>query len=180
MKEIRISKRNIVVAIILAVVLGVGIALIQAIPQPVSEQEAAAAQEDAQASAAAVTALETFFHVDYHNGKDAWLKSVCALSTPSGCQFITSGAQRMWQKYLEAKTVTTATVQPAEKVAGTASEQVWRIQISLSAPLPGSNKMQDVAYVLVVKGEDGWKFDRFLLPQEIEALRQQQNGEPSK
>jgi len=37
----------------------------------------------------------------------------------------------------------------SKKVAVYESEQVWEMAITLSAPLPGSNKTQDTAYVKV-------------------------------
>jgi hypothetical protein len=47
--------------------------------------------------------------------------------------------------------------------------------ITLSSPLPGSNKTQDTAYVALVKTDGGWKFDRFLMAAEINALLTRQN-----
>ena len=73
-------------------------------------------------------------------------------------------------KFQEGKADVTATVTPQEKVAETATEQVWKMLVALSAPLPGSNKIQDTAYVAVVKTDNGWKFDRFLLEPEIKAI----------
>ena len=46
--------------------------------------------------------------------------------------------------------------------------------VELSEPLPGSNKTQDEAYVLVVKEGDDWKFDRFLLEPEVQALQERE------
>ena len=56
------------------------------------------------------------------------------------------------------------------------SEQVWLITIQLSQPLPGSEKTQDEAYGLAVRENGVWMFDRFLLPQEIDALQQSNEG----
>ena len=76
----------------------------------------------------------------------------------------------MWEKYVDAKSVVSATSQAVEKVADNGSEQVWQMTITLSSPLPGSNKTQDTAYVVLAKTEDGWKFDRFLMEEEINAI----------
>ena len=170
MKEILISKRNIIVAIILAVVIALGILMIQALPQQPESQPPVSNQADTQASEAAVSALEAFFHVDYHSEKDTWLNEVCAESTPTGCQLISVGADSLWSKFQDGKADVTAAVIPQEKLAETDTEQVWKILIELSAPLPGSNKIQDIAYVAVVKTDHGWKFDRFLLEPEINAI----------
>jgi len=50
------------------------------------------------------------------------------------------------------------------------------VTIQLSQPLPGSEKTQDEAYGLAVRENGVWKFDRFLLPQEIDALQQSNQG----
>ena len=170
MKEIPVSKRNIIVAIILAVIIALGILAIQALPLHNGSQPSVSNQEDTPASKAAAAALEAFFHVDYRYEKDIWLNDVCAVSTPTGCQFISAGADLLWSKFQEARADVTATVTPQEKVAETATEQVWKMLIALSAPLPGSNKIQDTAYVAVIKTDNGWKFDRFLLEPEIKAI----------
>jgi len=170
LKEIPISKRNIIVASILAVVIALGIIVIQVLPLHNGSQPSVSNQEDNLASKAAVSALQAFFHVDYRNEKETWLNDVCAESTPTGCQLITAGADAMWSKFQEGKADVTATVTPQEKVAETATEQVWKMLVALSAPLPGSNKIQDTAYVAVVKTDNGWKFDRFLLEPEIKAI----------
>ena len=107
-----------------------------------------------------------------NEGKDAWLNRFCAASTESGCALVRMGADRLWQKYQEAKAAVQAEVSALECVSSTAKEQVWRVAIKLSEPLPGSNKTEDEAYVLVLKTEDGWKFDRFLLELEVQVLKE--------
>jgi len=170
LKEIHLSKRDLIVAVILAVVIALGILAIQALQLYKGSQPSASNQEDTLASKAAASALKAFFHVDSQEGKGTWLNRFCALSTPTGCQFVTTGADLLWNKFHEAKANVTATVTPDAKVAETATEQVWKMAIDLSAPLPGSNKTQDSAYVAVIKTENGWKFDRFLLDPEIKAI----------
>jgi hypothetical protein len=56
-------------------------------------------------------------------------------------------------------------------VRSTADEQVWRVSITLTQPLPGSEKTSDEAYALVVREKDVWKFDRFLMDKEIQGLK---------
>ena len=73
--------------------------------------------------------------MDYQEGKEAWLKRICEVSTPAGCQLFSAGADRMWKKYVDAKSVVTAGCQAVEKVADNGSEQVWRMTITLSSPL---------------------------------------------
>ena len=175
MKEIPISKRNLLVGLILAVVLALGILAIQLFIHP-DGQDSKTSPDDNLASNSAVTALEAFFHVDYQEGQDAWLNRICAASTTSGCQFISAGASQMWKKYSDDKTNVTAKVTPEMKLAETATEQVWKLSVSLSAALPGSNKTQDAAYVAVSKTDKGWKFDRFLLEPEVKVILARQAG----
>ena len=170
MKEIPVSKHNLMVAIILAVVIAIGILVIENWPLPTEQGSTPATSEDNLASAAAVSAIEQVFQVDYQEGKEAWLKRICEVSTPAGCQLFSAGADRMWKKYVDAKSVVTAAAQAVEKVADNGSEQVWRMTITLSSPLPGSNKTQDTAYVVLMRTDSGWKFDRFLMEPEINAI----------
>jgi hypothetical protein len=51
--------------------------------------------------------------------------------------------------------------------------------ITLSSPLPGSNKTQDTAHVILAKTESGWKFDRFLMEEEINAILTREKSSPS-
>ena len=76
----------------------------------------------------------------------------------------------MWQQYRAAETRVEAYVEPLGKLADNGSEQVWQLAVHLSAPLPGSNRIQDSAYVVVIQTDAGWIFDRFLLDKEIDAL----------
>ena len=175
MKEIPISKRNLIVAVILAVVLAVGILVIQNWPFRAEQGSTPSTSEDSLVSAVAVSAIENVFQVDYNEGKEAWLKRICEVSTPAGCQLFSAGADSMWKKYMDAKSVVTATAQAVEKVADNGTEQVWRMTITLSSPLPGSNKTQDTAYVVLMRNDSGWKFDRFLMEPEINAILARQN-----
>jgi len=149
LKEIPVSKRNLIIAVILAVVVAVGILVIENWPLHTEQGSVAATNEDSLVSAAAVNAIDQVFQVNYQEGKEAWLERICEVSTPAGV---------------------TAASQAVEKVADNGSEQVWQMTITLSSPLPGSNKTQDTAYVVLAKTESGWKFDRFLMEEEINAI----------
>ena len=170
MKEIPVSKRNLIIAVILAVVIAVGILVIENWPLRTEQSSAASTNEDSLVSTAAVNAIDQVFQVNYQEGKEAWLERICEVSTPAGCELFSAGADRMWEKYVDAKSVVTAASQAVEKVADNGSEQVWQMTITLSSPLPGSNKTQDTAYVVLAKTESGWKFDRFLMEEEINAI----------
>lgn len=180
LKEIPVSKRtpfaslrgarDLIVAVILAMIIAVGILVIENWPLRTEQGSTASTNEDSLVSAAAVTAIEKVFQVNYQEGKDVWLNRICELSTPAGCEVFSVGADRMWEKYMDAKSVVTAATKAVKKVADNGSEQVWRMTIMLSSPLPGSNKTQDTAYVVLVKTESGWKFDRFLMEAEINAI----------
>ena len=179
MKEIPVSKRNLIIAVILAVVIALGILVIENWPLRTEQSSAASTNEDSLGSTAAVNAIEQVFQVNYQEGKEAWLERICEVSTPAGCELFSAGADRMWEKYVDAKSVVTASSQAAEKVADNGSEQVWQMTITLSSPLPGSNKTQDTAYVVLAKTESGWKFDRFLMEEEINAILTGENTSPA-
>jgi hypothetical protein len=155
-----------------AFVVALGIYALQVIlPVNVQPQASPTTDIDEIASHAALNGVEAFFTIDYREGKDAWLKKVCAVSSTSGCQFLAEGIDPLWERIETSKSIATAKVTPIEKVAENSAEQVWVIAIVLSSPLPGSNKTKDQAYVVVEKTEEGWKFDRFLMAAETQALR---------
>ena len=170
MKEISVSKRNLAIATVIGLVLAVGILAIEHWPLRGGQGFTVEPKEDIKASQAAASAVEKIFQIDTTKTKEDWLKGVCAVSTPAGCTMISGGADRMWAKYVEAKTVVNAEVQPLQKLADNASEQVWQVAVSLTSPLPGSNKTEDIAYVALAKTGDQWLFDRFLLQPEIDAI----------
>jgi len=170
MKEIHISKRHIFTAAILTLVIVTGILVIQNWPSHSGQGDPQMNVEDRLAFSAAVSAVEKIFQVDYREGKETWLSRICEVSTPAGCQLFSIGAESMWQKYIDSKTIVSAQVQAVGKAADNGQEQVWELAITLSSPLPGSNKTQDTAYVSLVKADNGWKFDRFLMEAEINAL----------
>lgn len=181
MKEIPVSKRNLILAIILAIVIAIGILLVQHWPLRVEQSSVPTTSEDSLASSIAVSAVEAVFQIDYQEGEAAWLKRICDVSTPTGCQLFTAGADRLWKKYMDDKSVVTAKAQAVEKLAGNGSEQVWQMTIHLSSPLPGSNKTQDTAFIALEKTDNGWMFDRFLMESESDAIlsRQKSTGTPA-
>lgn len=171
MKEFTFSKRNASLILLIILLTGAGIILIQQFFHQPSGETATPSPEEAEITNAAVVGTHVFFQISVKEGKDAWLNRFCAASTESGCALVRMGADRLWQKYQESKTSVQAEVDALERVSSTAKEQVWRVAIKLSEPLPGSNKTEDEAYVLVLKTEDGWKFDRFLLEPEVQVLK---------
>ena len=86
------------------------------------------------------------------------------------------GADRMWEKYLDTKSVISTTVQLISQLADNGSEQVWKLDITLSSPLPGSNKTKNSAYAAMAKLDGGWKFDRFTMQAEINAFLARQKN----
>jgi hypothetical protein len=176
MNSVTLSKRNIFIVITTTIVISVSILILQIlIPTTLEPQNSPSSGEDSAVSLVATHAVENFFTVDYQEGKDVWLKRVCASSTASGCQFLSQGIDPMWERINSSKSVVKAQVVTVEKVADNSLEQVWVTTLKLSSPLPGTNKTQDKAYVVIEKAATGWKFDRFLLPPEIQALQERQN-----
>ncbi|WP_322507020.1 hypothetical protein [Anaerolinea sp.] len=180
MKEITFSKRNTFLILLTILLTGAGIFMIGRFAPQTATLEPTRSPDQVVAEQAAVEGTQAFFQIQSEAGKDAWLEHFCSLSTESGCAFIQMGADRLWKKYVEANTSIQAAVKAVEQVSATATEQVWKVDVSLSEPLPGSNKTQEETYVLAVKTDAGWKFDRFLLEPEIQALieRQQKENKP--
>lgn len=155
MNEIPVSKRNLIVSVILAVIIAVGILVIQNWSLRAEQGSTPSTSENSLVSAATVSVIEKFFQVDYQKGKEAWLKRICEVNPPAGCELLSAGADRTWEKYVDAKSVVTVAAQAVEKVADNGSEQVWRMTITLSSSLPGSNKTQDTAYVGLMRTDSG-------------------------
>jgi hypothetical protein len=174
---ITVSKRDIFILATTSIIVVLGIFALQ-ILLPAKKQPqvtSSSSDDDTAAAFVATTAVKNFFTVDYHEGKDTWLKRICAVSTTSGCQLLSKGLDPMWERINTSRSVITVRVATNEKAADNPPEQVWITTIVLSAPLPGSNKTKDQAYILVEKTEEGWKFDRFLIAREIQALQERQN-----
>jgi hypothetical protein len=177
LKEFTFSKRNLFLILLTILLTGAGLILIQQFAPRPSAQTPTPLPEETEAAKAAVEGTQAFFQIQIDLGKDAWLNHFCSLSTENGCAMTRMGADRLWKKYAEAKTSVQATAKALEQVSKTANEQVWKVEVTLSEPLPGSNKTQDDAYVLAVKTDTGWKFDRFLLEPEVKALQERQKKE---
>ena len=173
MHPILLPKRTLIILAMTVIATSLGIFVLTVL-LPIQPQTRTSkySSEDQEALSAAINGVETFFTVDYREGKNAWLKKVCEKSTTSGCQFISQGIDPLWEKISSSQSVINAKAKPIEKVAENASEQVWVIATTLSLPFPGSNKTKDQAYVSVEKTGEGWKFGRFLLPGEIKALQE--------
>ena len=170
MKLITISKKNLQAILVMALVLITCILVIDHWPISVHENSSDNPVEPDPASTAAVAALEAFFQVDYRQGQDGWLAQVCELSTPAGCELLQLTADPMWAKFQAEETMVDAKVQAEKLLRVSNTEQVWQMSIQLSAPLPGSNKTEDIAYISLINTPGGWKFDRFLLAPEVQAI----------
>jgi hypothetical protein len=125
---------------------------------------------------AALAGVEAFYSVDYHEGQDKWAARLCALSTEPACNFYQNTvAPFLWPNFEAFQSVIIAkageTVMLADEVAATrenAPMQIWQVGVNLSAPWPqGNGQASFPAYVLVVREESGWKFERFLLADEL-------------
>lgn len=171
MKEITLSKSNLAFAILLGVFLGFGLLVLELWPLSFDPDSSAEKMEELHASQAVVQAIEQIFRVDTKDTKDAWLLRFCETSTKAGCVLFTSSSDALWARYVADKTMVTAQAKTLQKLVARNNEQVWKVEVSLSAPLPGSNKTEDTAYVAMLKEGGVWMFDRFLLPAEIEAIQ---------
>jgi len=176
LRELNISKKSLILIVVIFAFTTAGILLIRHIDQIIPRPTPTPPVDDNQASMAVVAGAKAFFTVNYEEGKDAWLERFCTTSTQSGCLYAASGSTSLWRRYTEMKTVTTAEAMPKTLVRRSENEQVWLVAIQLAQPLPGSEKTQDEAYALAVRENEVWKFDRFLMPQEIDALQQSSEG----
>ena len=180
MKEVRISRKNILLILAIVIVTALGLlaiswfAIRQPHPQPTPDPD------QAKVPAAITAGVEAFFNIDYHEGKDVWLKQICAASSENGCKYFQSGSDALWKRFADFQIVTQGKAQLLEQVRATDKEQVWNVSIHLTQPLPGSEKTSDETYVLTVRTSSGWLFERLLLEQEIQALKKSATQEPTR
>ena len=170
MPELSFSRKNIAVIILIILLVVAGIATIRFISGEGTVLTPTPSVDDIQASSGAINGTEAFFSVDYQAGQETWLNRFCATSTEAGCLLVKSGAAGLWKSYRDNKLVTSAKVVSQTRIKQTPNEQVWRVSIQLTNPFPGSEKKSDEAYVVVTRVKDIWKFDRFLMSEEIKAL----------
>ncbi len=129
--------------------------------------------EDDLARQAAILGATAFFTIDEQGSQQVWIENLCRVSTESGCAFHQLGLDKLWKQFEAAHTSITPTILQAEKVQlakNSTGMQVWKVTIELSRALPGRSDKQDTAYALVMAEQGGWKFDRFLLPAEVNGL----------
>jgi len=126
---------------------------------------------------AAVQGAQVFYSVDFKESPEKWAARLCAMSTGQGCTFYEQIAPTLWQAFLNNQTVVTAEVQAVGKVfEGKASArenvlmQVWEVSVVLSSAWPQSTNgaTSFAAYVLVMRTQTGWKFERLLMDAEAE------------
>jgi hypothetical protein len=196
MNEITISKKKLftwLLVIILLVAVGSGLYAFrrflpshEAILQPVAATSLTTPDGDQLAQAAAVSGAQAFYSVDYQNGKQAWLDQLCAVSTNIGCTMDQNVfVPALWPQLEAAKTSTTIQVSAQEKVLeqvnpmGDVPQQVWRLDVQLSAPWPAQEQpLTNFPALALVMCENGtWKFERFLTEDEVNAL-ENKAGQP--
>ena len=189
MNEITISKKHFftwLLVIILLAAVGFGIYAFQrflpgqeAAPQSVAAASLTTPDGDQAAQAAAVAGAQAFYNVDYQKGKQAWLDQLCEVSTRTGCAMDQNVfVPALWSQLEAAKTSTTVQVSAQMKVLdqvsplGDVPQQVWKLDIQLSAPWPAQEQplTSFPALALVMRENAAWKFERFLTEDEAQAL----------
>jgi hypothetical protein len=125
--------------------------------------------DDRMAREAAVHGIQAFYAFDSQTGKDAWLETLCQVTSQAGCKLTGLGANRIWESLGDQPFSYVAEVDILEKVsdrpataANGKSSQVWKTVITLNQPLPGSETITDTTYALVVTEDGQWRFERFL------------------
>ena len=185
MNEVRISKRRLLLGLVLIVLL-VGLVLgfpmlRQYLPNLALAQSANAPtatstpDADQAAQSAALSGAQAFYTVNYQD-QQGWVEKLCAVSTEIGCSVDRNIlVPTLWPGFFKGETATTVQTKVLNKVLdqelssrGNAHAQVWNLQIELSAPWPQQAQpvKQFQALALVIQEKDGWKFERFLTEDE--------------
>ena len=136
--------------------------------------------DDRQAREAVIQGIQGFYAFDSQAGKDAWLKQVCQVMSQAGCKLTSLGSDRLWESLGDQPFVYSAQVEIIKKVTdrpatetNSKASQVWNTTITLNQPLPGSQKLTDTAYALVITENGEWRFERFLTAQESAQFEQE-------
>lgn len=125
---------------------------------------------------AALNGTKAFYSIDYQTGSDQWTAGLCALSTDAACSYYQDTvAPFLWLSFMPAQTMITADVKDAQLLAEAipgepdgVALQIWQVGVHLSAPWPQGHGLTDFpAQVLVRREDNGWKFERFLLKEEL-------------
>ena len=170
--DVYVSKRLFIVILLLILA---GIMADLALPRLTGRSLAQVAGFDS-GRAAAIAGVEAFYSVDYTESSDVWAARLCALSSEPACDFYQNTIMPyVWPEIVSTQTTVIAAtdqvVKLADEVADTRDAepmQVWRMNVSLSQPWPqGNGQTEFPAYVLVVREKNGWKFERFLLNDEL-------------
>jgi hypothetical protein len=171
--EIYLSKRKTLSLVLVALVLG-GLALFLA---GLSGRTLPELTGIGSGRSVALAGAKAFYSIDYQDGPDVWAARLCAVSTKPACELYQSiVAPFLWLEFEEYHSLIVAETGKAtllsKETAGTRGDapmQVWQVTVNLSDPWPqGDGQTSFPAYVLVIKEESGWKFERFLLSEEIE------------
>ena len=169
--EFTFSKRKLRINLLFLVVLS-GIVLVMFKIKGYSLAEIAGFDSGRDATLAGAQA---FYTVDFHQDADHWAAQLCQYSTQPACAYYQDAvAPFLWPAFIADQTVVNAQISEpillADKpVEGEANPiQIWQVRVTLSDPWPqGDGRTNFPAHVLVVRKSNGWKFERFLLADEI-------------
>jgi hypothetical protein len=170
--QVTFSKRIAIISIVVVLAtIGIALMLIKFAGPPLTQVvERNSGQE------AALAGTEAFYSVNYNDDQDVWTAHLCSVSSQAACSFYQKTvASSVWPKFKTSRTVVTAKAgvpkfvsedQPATR--GGTPMQVWQVAVTLSAPWPqGDGQTSFPAYVVVVREDSRWKFERFLLQEEL-------------
>ena len=106
------------------------------------------------------------------------MDELCRVSTQTGCVVYQNViVPNLWPALEDGQTITTVNAsiegKVSEQIASTRGDvpmQIWRLHIELSGPWPIQQELETSfpALSLVIKEDGGWKFERFLMEEEVQ------------
>ncbi len=169
--EVVVKPVHVVMAVLAFVLLAVGF-------YAVAPVISAAAKSSGPQEAAAREGAMAFLNRDVRQGKQAWIDSVCAVSTENGCELMSEVfAPLAWPSTEELNQVVVCGIDSAARHmsftltqdAESLEAEVWKLSGSCMINDAVAPKSGEV-FVAVVKDGDGWKFDHVVFDQELKAL----------
>ena len=169
--EFTFSKRKILINLLTLVALS-GIFLVMLKIKGFSLAQVAGFDSGREAT---LDGAQAFYSVDFHKNADQWAAQLCQFSTQPACAYYQNAvAPFLWPAFVANRTVVNAQISDPvllvnKTIKGEANPiQIWQVRVTLTAPWPQGDGLTNFpAHILVVRESNSWKFERFLLDDEV-------------
>jgi len=165
-KEIVIRPTRVVTALIVFLMLvTAGFIIVPRIPMLFPQES-----NGLTAEAAARAGVEAFLSVDAKAGKDAWINSVCDVSTSTGCKMTREVYASMLWTSVEKKSLRlackAASASQLMSVQEPSKSEIWELKTVCTNSDTGETNNSTTQAIVTQTTDAGWKFERIRFDQE--------------